>query len=115
VLISISELPLFNPHLLQTGRIGADAQAEHVIASIVAVMLSITAPLVTPFSRRFSQSVRMNAVTLLNIATVVAVAVFALRSPFDDTHQRRVFLLGSDNVRLSCGFSLGAQADASNR
>lgn len=81
-----------------TGRIGADAQAEHVIASIVAVMLSITAPLVTPFSRRFSQTVRMNAVTLLNIVTVVAVAVFALRSPFDETHQRRVFLLGSDNI-----------------
>ncbi|KAH9021484.1 hypothetical protein EDB84DRAFT_1512163 [Lactarius hengduanensis] len=81
-----------------TGRIGADAQAEHVIASIAAVMLSITVPLVTPFSHRFSENVRMNAVTVLNIVTVVAVAIFALRSPFDDTHQRRVFLLGSDNI-----------------
>ncbi|KAH8993018.1 hypothetical protein EDB92DRAFT_1986255 [Lactarius akahatsu] len=81
-----------------TGRIGADAQAEHVIASIAAVMLSITVPLVTPFSHRFSENVRMNAVTVLNIVTVGAVAIFALRSPFDDTHQRRVFLLGSDNI-----------------
>lgn len=91
--------------MLQTGRIGADAQAEHVIASIAAVMLSITMPLFTPFSRRFSENVRMNALILLNILTVVAVAVFALRSPFNETHQRRVFLLGSDNVRSSCGFS----------
>lgn len=82
-----------------TGRIGADAQAEHVIASIVAVMLSsIAVPLVTPFSHRFSDGVRMNAVMILNLATLAAVAVFALRSPFDDTHQRRLFLLGSDNI-----------------
>ncbi len=47
----------------------------------------------------------MNAVMVLNIVTVAAVAVFALRSPFDATHQRRVFLLGSDNVRSSCSFS----------
>ena len=67
-------------------------------------MLSIASPLVTPFSRRFSQNVRMNAVMILNVVTVVAVAVFVLRSPFDDTHQRRLFLLGSDNVRSSRGF-----------
>jgi hypothetical protein len=67
-------------------------------------MLSITAPLITPFTRRFSQQVRLNLVTMLNIVTVVAVAAFALRSPFDKTHQRRLFLLGSDNVRFSYGF-----------
>ncbi|KAI9452658.1 hypothetical protein BJY52DRAFT_900933, partial [Lactarius psammicola] len=61
-------------------------------------MLSIAMPLVTPFSHHFSENVRMNAVTVLNIVTVAAVAVFALRSPFDATHQRRVFLLGSDNI-----------------
>ncbi|KAI9448865.1 hypothetical protein BJY52DRAFT_1206477 [Lactarius psammicola] len=73
-----------------TGRIGADAQAEHVIASISAVMLSIAMPLVTPFSHRFSENVPHECSH--------SVAVFALRSPFDATHQRRVFLLGSDNI-----------------
>ena len=68
-------------------------------------MLPMAAPLVTPFSHRFPENVRMNALTILNIATVVAVAVFALRSPFDETHQRRVFLLGSDNVRSSSRLS----------
>jgi hypothetical protein len=68
-------------------------------------MLPMTVPLATPFSHRFSEKVRMNALTILSILTVAAVAVFALRSPFDETHQRRLFLLGSDNVRSSCDFS----------
>jgi len=77
---------------------GADAPAEHIIASIVAVVLSLSAPLVTPFSRRFPQHVRMNVITILNITIVAVVAAFALRSPFDERHQRRLFVLGSDNV-----------------
>jgi hypothetical protein len=40
----------------------------------------------------------MNAITILNIMTVALVAAFALRSPFDEGHQRRLFVLGSDNV-----------------
>ncbi|KAI0297822.1 hypothetical protein B0F90DRAFT_1811013 [Multifurca ochricompacta] len=81
-----------------TGRIGSDAPAEHIIASIVAVMLSLAVPLVTPFSQRYSENVRMNAVTILNVMTIAAVAVFALRSPFDERHQRRLFVLSSDNI-----------------
>jgi len=33
------------------------------------------------------------------IATLLITVVFALRSPFDEQHQRRVFVLSSDNVR----------------
>jgi len=40
----------------------------------------------------------MNAITVLNLATVAIVAAFALRSPFDERHQRRLFVLGSDNI-----------------
>jgi hypothetical protein len=36
--------------------------------------------------------------TILNIMGVALVAAFALRSPFDERHQRRLFVLGSDNV-----------------
>jgi hypothetical protein len=35
---------------------------------------------------------------ILNIMIVALVAAFALRSPFDERHQRRLFVLGSDNV-----------------
>jgi hypothetical protein len=40
----------------------------------------------------------MNAITVLSIMIVALVAAFALRSPFDEYHQRRLFVLGSDNV-----------------
>lgn len=68
-------------------------------------MLSLTVPLVTPFSRRFSHGVRMKAVTILSIATLASVAAFYLRSPFDERHQRRLFVLSSDNVspKSRCG------------
>lgn len=35
---------------------------------------------------------------VLNLATVAIVAAFVLRAPFDERHQRRLFVLGSDNV-----------------
>ncbi len=54
----------------------------------------------------------MNAFTILNVVTIASVAVFALRSPFNETHQRRVFLLGSDNVRSSyCAFERTLRID----
>jgi hypothetical protein len=35
----------------------------------------------------------------MSIATLAIAVVFALRSPFDERHQRRLFILSSDNVR----------------
>ncbi|KAI9455042.1 hypothetical protein F5148DRAFT_409217 [Russula earlei] len=81
-----------------TGRIGADAPAEHIIATIVTSVLSLTAPLVTAFSQRFSRTIRLRAIMILNIAIFVVIAAFALRSPFDERHQRRLFVLNSDNI-----------------
>jgi hypothetical protein len=43
----------------------------------------------------------VKAITIVSIATVAIAGVFALRSPFDEQHQRRVFVLSSDNVRFS--------------
>ncbi len=36
---------------------------------------------------------------MLSIATLAIAVVFALRSPFDEQHQRRLFVLSSDDVR----------------
>jgi Zn-dependent M28 family amino/carboxypeptidase len=89
---------VFDVFVPLTGRVGADAPADHIIASIVTVVLSLTGLLVTPFVHRFSRSVRVNAITVLIITTFAAAAVFALRSPFDEQHQRRLFVLSSDNI-----------------
>ncbi|KAI0262359.1 hypothetical protein BC834DRAFT_925273 [Gloeopeniophorella convolvens] len=89
---------VFDVFVPLTGRIGADAPAEHIIASLVAVTTSLAVPLITPFFLRFSPRVRMNGVLLLNVAAVIAVAAFFFRSPFDARHQRRLFVLSSDNI-----------------
>jgi len=81
-----------------TGRFGSDAPAEHIIASIVTVILTLTVPLATPFVHRFPRSVRVNAATILSITTFAVAMVFAVRSPFDEQHQRRLFVLSSDNI-----------------
>jgi hypothetical protein len=44
----------------------------------------------------------------MSIATLAIAVVFALRSPFDGRHQRRLFVLSSDNVSdLSLPRNLG--------
>ncbi len=81
--------------------------AEHIIASLVTLVLSLTVPLVTPFSHRFSRRVRVNAIMIMSIATLAIEMVFTLRSHFDEHHQCRLFVLSSDNVRdfaFPCNF-----------
>ena len=41
----------------------------------------------------------MRATLLCTMATAVAIAVFSVRSPFDDMHQKRVFVIHMENVR----------------
>jgi hypothetical protein len=36
------------------------------------------------------------------VATVIAIAVFAARDPFDAMHQKRVYVLRTENVSLVC-------------
>jgi hypothetical protein len=50
---------------------------------------------------RFSRRARVNALRILSVTTFVVAVIFALRSPFDEQHQRRLFVLSSDNVRDS--------------
>ena len=58
-------------------------------------------PLVVPFMNRFSRRVLLRAVILVSMVTGVAMAVFAMRSPFDSMHQKRLFVIHMENVRHS--------------
>lgn len=87
--------------LWQTGRIGREAPAEHIIASLVAVCGAYIFPLVAPFAQRFGGNTVLQIVVLLNLTTAISIAVFSSRSPFDKLHQRRLFVLDSVNVRSS--------------
>jgi hypothetical protein len=86
--------------LFQTGRIGADAPAEHVIGSLVTLLGSYALPLVPALAARFPRRAALRGALVCALVTSVAMAVFAARSPFDKTHQRRVFVLHVTNVRV---------------
>ncbi|KZT69234.1 hypothetical protein DAEQUDRAFT_811468 [Daedalea quercina L-15889] len=81
-----------------TGRIGEEAPAEHIIASIVAGAGAYTLPLVVPFMHRFGRRTTARAAVLCTMATAVAVAAFSMRSPFDEMHQKRVFVIHMENI-----------------
>lgn len=87
------------PRHTKTGRIGREAPAEHIIASIVSITGSYTLPLVLPFSHRYGPRALRRFVVILGAITVVMIAVFAARDPFDELHQKRLFVLSSENVR----------------
>lgn len=84
---------------LQTGRIGAEAPADHIIATIVSTIGAQALPLALPFAHRFGHRVLMRAVLLLGAITALMIVVFSLKAPFDQMHQKRVFVLHMENVR----------------
>ncbi|OCH96275.1 hypothetical protein OBBRIDRAFT_809204 [Obba rivulosa] len=81
-----------------TGRMGEEAPAEHIIASIVAFSGAYAVPLVLPFVHRFGRAVLIRSVVLMTILTAVVMAVFSLRSPFDNMHQKRMYVLHMENT-----------------
>ncbi|KAI0732187.1 hypothetical protein C8Q72DRAFT_774775 [Fomitopsis betulina] len=81
-----------------TGRIGQSAPGEYIIASIVAGAGAYTLPLLVPFIHRFGRRSIVRATLLCTMATALAVAVFSLRSPFDEMHQKRLFVIHMENV-----------------
>lgn len=85
--------------VLQTGRIGAEAPAEHIIASIAAAMGAYNLPLVLPFAHRFGHRMLARSIILVVLATGAAMAVFSMKSPFDAMHQKRLFVLHHEDVR----------------
>ncbi|EGN96948.1 hypothetical protein SERLA73DRAFT_57990 [Serpula lacrymans var. lacrymans S7.3] len=81
-----------------TGRIGREAPAEHIIATIVAAMTCYTLPLSLSFAHRFGQRTLTRILKLLVLATGVSMAIFSMKSPFDSMHQKRLFVLHLENL-----------------
>lgn len=81
-----------------TGRIGSEAPAEYIIASIVAVLGSYTLNLTTPFVHRFGPPALRKAVIILLLGVGVMMAVFARKEVFDKYHQKRLFVLHKEDL-----------------
>jgi hypothetical protein len=83
-----------------TGRMGSEAPVEHLIATIVAIIGSYMFPLVIPFAHRFTRRVLINSILISSVATAFAMIIFARRNTFDAMHQKRLFVIHMENVRL---------------
>ncbi|GBE89509.1 Putative endoplasmic reticulum metallopeptidase [Sparassis crispa] len=81
-----------------TGRMGQEAPAEHIIASIVAFTGGYSLPLAIPFVHRFSHRMLARMVILMSVLTAVMMVAFSMRSPFDAMHQKRLFVIHMENV-----------------
>ena len=77
---------------------GGDTQAEHIIATIVALTGSYLMPLVIPFLHRFGRRFVLHSLTHLALLSSVMILLFTQLNPFDATHPRRVFVVHNENV-----------------
>ena len=83
------------------GRIGPDAPAEYIIASMSAFIGAYSFPSVIAFAHRFSRRALFRSVLFSSALSVVMMLVFMQREPFDEMHQKRLFVIHMENVRIS--------------
>ncbi|KAK7456416.1 hypothetical protein VKT23_010664 [Stygiomarasmius scandens] len=95
---TMAMLPTLEVFVPLTGRMGADVPADNLIATIVAAISSLAVPLFLPFVHRFGRSTLVRAIFLFGIASAIPLAIFAVREPFDEMHQKRLFVLRTENI-----------------
>ncbi|KAG5644249.1 hypothetical protein DXG03_008787 [Asterophora parasitica] len=95
VLLLVPVIEVFVP---LTGRIGAEAPADHIIATIVSFIGALALPLVVPFIHRFGPRALRRGILYASLITALLIAIFAMRVPFDDMHQKRLFILHLENI-----------------
>ena len=103
----VARFPFLDAELLisfffeQTGRIGADAPADNIVATIISSLGAISFPLVLPFAHKFGRRKLLRGIMFLSVLMTVLIAVFASMEPFDAMHQKRLFFLHMENVSSS--------------
>ncbi|KAF8624137.1 hypothetical protein AX17_007200 [Amanita inopinata Kibby_2008] len=81
-----------------TGRIGAGAPADTIIATVVSTLGFQTVSFVLPLAHRFGRRSLLRGIVFLTVLMTMVMAVFAVRKPFDEMHQKRLFVLHLENV-----------------
>ncbi|KAJ3539089.1 hypothetical protein NMY22_g4892 [Coprinellus aureogranulatus] len=78
-----------------------NAPADHIIACIIAVLVSPGFPSVLPLVHRFGKRALLRGIIATSILTAASIAYFSAREPFDDMHQKRLFIIHMENVTTS--------------
>ncbi|KAI5980796.1 hypothetical protein EDD15DRAFT_2186218 [Pisolithus albus] len=81
-----------------TGRIGRDAPAEFIIASIVSVLGVFCVPFMPALAHRFGPRFLRQMLWISILSLGLAMAFFCAQDPFDQMHQRRLFVVHKENM-----------------
>ncbi|GAA5994045.1 hypothetical protein JCM5350_000059 [Sporobolomyces pararoseus] len=93
----IGFLDLFVP---LTGRLGADAPVDFIIATLTSAVGFLIIPMFLPFIHRFGASFTARLLVLLTLTTVLSLSFFTRSSwsPYDSQHPKRIFVLHMENT-----------------
>ncbi|GAA6059342.1 hypothetical protein JCM10212_003240 [Sporobolomyces blumeae] len=93
-------LDLFVP---LTGRLGADAPVDFIIASLTSGVGFLIVPMFLPFVHRFGASFTSRLVVVFTLATIASMTFFTRPSwsPYDAEHPKRIFVLHMENTTTS--------------
>lgn len=81
-----------------TGRMGENAPAEFIVASIVAVLGAFCLSFIYALAHRFSPHILRLVMVSLLIVLGVAMAFFYAQDPFDRQHQKRLFVVHKEDL-----------------
>ncbi|BGP12418.1 hypothetical protein JCM10213v2_000334 [Rhodosporidiobolus nylandii] len=96
----IGFLDLFVP---LTGRLGAEAPVDHIIASLVSGVGYLTIPMLLPFVHRYGASFTARILLLLTLVTAGTMGWFSRPAwgPYDAAHPKRLLCLFMENTTTS--------------
>jgi hypothetical protein len=69
-----------------------------LIATIIAVLCAPALPLAVPLAHRFGKRALLRGIIAMTAVTTISIAYFSMREPFDEMHQKRLFVVHMENV-----------------
>lgn len=77
---------------------GGQAPADNIVATIISILGAQALPLTLPFSHRFGHRALSKGVLVMSVVMVVLIGIYSAKEPFDDMHQKRLFVIHLENV-----------------
>ncbi|KAF8315143.1 hypothetical protein DL93DRAFT_2166855 [Clavulina sp. PMI_390] len=95
--LGFSLLDVFVP---LTGRMGEEAPAEHIVATIVSIVVFLSVPSSLSLAHQLSKKHLRRVLQAIFLLTISVAAIFAsgIIPTFDELHPRRLFVLHSENI-----------------
>lgn len=69
-----------------------------MIATIIAVLCAPAFPLAVPLAHRFGRRALLRGIVVMTVVTTISIAYFSAQEPFDEMHQKRLFVVHMENV-----------------